>query len=41
VAAAKTAACSYLLTEDLQAGQDLDGVQVVNPFTTLPASIMD
>jgi predicted nucleic acid-binding protein len=41
VAAAKTAACSYLLTEDLQAGQDLGGVQVVNPFTTLPASIMD
>jgi predicted nucleic acid-binding protein len=33
VAAAKTASCRYLLTEDLQAGQKLDGIEVVNPFT--------
>ena len=32
VSAAKTASCRYLLTEDLQAGQELDGVVVVNPF---------
>lgn len=32
VAAAKAASCRYLLTEDLQADQDFDGVVVVNPF---------
>ena len=32
VAAAKQALCGYLLTEDLHAGQDIDGVTVVNPF---------
>jgi predicted nucleic acid-binding protein len=32
VSAAKAASCRYLLTEDLQADQDLDGVLVVNPF---------
>ncbi len=32
VAAAKIASCGYLLTEDLQAGQDFEGVEVVNPF---------
>jgi predicted nucleic acid-binding protein len=32
VAAAKAASCRYLLTEDLQPGQDLNGVLVVNPF---------
>jgi len=39
VAAAKSVSCRYLLTEDLQAGQDLDGVVVVNPFTRDPASL--
>jgi len=34
VAAAKAAACRYLLTEDLQADQELDGVIVVSPFLT-------
>jgi predicted nucleic acid-binding protein len=29
----------YLLTEDLQAGQELDGVKVLNPFLTEPASL--
>jgi predicted nucleic acid-binding protein len=38
-AAAKAASCRYLLTEDLQAGQDIDGVEVVNPFTRAPESI--
>jgi predicted nucleic acid-binding protein len=32
VSAAKAAACRYLLTEDLRADQELDGVVVVNPF---------
>jgi predicted nucleic acid-binding protein len=32
VAAANAASCRYLLTEDLQPGQRLDGVEVVNPF---------
>jgi predicted nucleic acid-binding protein len=32
VAAAKATSCRYLLTEDLKADQDLDGVLIVNPF---------
>ena len=36
VAAAQSAQCELLLTEDLQAGQLFDGVQVVNPFLTTP-----
>jgi predicted nucleic acid-binding protein len=39
VAAAKSLSCPYLLTEDLQAGQNLDGVEVVNPFLRDPASL--
>lgn len=39
VAAAKSAACRYLLTEDLQHGQNLDGVTVVNPFRSAPSSL--
>jgi predicted nucleic acid-binding protein len=38
VAAAKTASCRYLLTEDLQSGQDLNGVLVISPFLYDPAS---
>ena len=34
VAAARAAGCRYLLTEDLQHGQDLDGVTVMDPFVT-------
>ncbi len=37
VGAAKAAGCRYLLTEDLQAGQDLDGVVVVDPFIRDPS----
>lgn len=36
VAAARSAGCSVLLTEDLQHGQDLDGLQVINPFQAPP-----
>jgi predicted nucleic acid-binding protein len=40
VAAAKSSSCQYLLTEDLQAGQDLNGVIVVNPFHHSPSSFL-
>jgi len=36
VAAARIGGCRLLLTEDLQADQDLDGIVVVNPFERLP-----
>lgn len=36
VAAARAAQCRLLLTEDLQDGQDLDGLLVVNPFLHAP-----
>ena len=39
VASARSAACSHLLTEDLQHDQDLDGVRVVNPFLVEPGSL--
>jgi len=39
VAAAKSAGCRYLLTEDLQHGQQLDGVTVLSPFLSDPASL--
>jgi predicted nucleic acid-binding protein len=40
VAAAKTSSCGFLLTEDLQDGQKLDGVEVVNPFLRRPESVL-
>jgi predicted nucleic acid-binding protein len=36
VAAARVAGCDYLLTEDLQHGQDLNGVTVISPFEVAP-----
>lgn len=39
VAAAKSLDCGYLLTEDLQTGQNLDGVRVISPFQTAPDDI--
>jgi predicted nucleic acid-binding protein len=39
LAAAKSASCRYLLTEDLQAGQEVDGVVVVSPFLRGPAQL--
>lgn len=32
VAAAQRTDCAYLLTEDMQHGQEMDGVTVINPF---------
>lgn len=40
VAAAKAAFCRYLLTEDLQADYNFDGVVVVNPFRHDAAEIL-
>ena len=39
VAAAQQFGCQYLLTEDLQDGQNLDGLLVANPFTHLPEDL--
>ena len=36
VAAAQRMRCRALLSEDFQAGQDFDGLVVVNPFATAP-----
>ncbi|CAN5300298.1 MAG: PIN domain-containing protein [Gemmatimonadetes bacterium] len=38
-AAARGASCTWLLSEDFQDGQDLDGVRVVNPFLHEPREI--
>jgi predicted nucleic acid-binding protein len=40
VAAAKAASCRWLLTEDSQAGQDLEGLLVLDPFSTDPSSVL-
>ncbi|ERR1700722_7426795 len=39
VAAAQALSCGYLLTEDLQTGQNFDGVEVLNPFLREPRSV--
>ncbi len=39
VAAANSSSCRFLLTEDLQAGQELDGLIVISPFQCDPASL--
>jgi predicted nucleic acid-binding protein len=39
VAAARVVGCRYLLSEDLQRGQELDQVMVVNPFLSEPSSL--
>ena len=36
VAAAQGCGCAYLLTEDLQDGQDFDGTRIVDPFAHQP-----
>lgn len=40
VAAAKAASCPYLLSEDFQNGQRLDGIEVVDPFQRDPESVL-
>jgi len=39
VGAARVCGCGYVLTEDLQDGQDLAGVRVVSPFLHRPGDI--
>ncbi len=40
VAAAQVADCQFLLTEDLQDGQELGAVRVVSPFSHSPESVL-
>jgi len=40
VAAALRARCSWLLTEDLQDGQEYFGIKVISPFTHRPEEIL-
>jgi len=37
--AAESMGCGFVLSEDLPAGQELQGVRVVNPFVTRPSEI--
>ncbi len=37
IAAALDAGCRILYTEDLQHGQQVEGVTIINPFQTIPA----
>jgi predicted nucleic acid-binding protein len=39
LASAQQQGCGHLLSEDLQHGQQIDGVEVVNPFKTTPEQI--
>lgn len=38
VAAAHRMECRFLLTEDLNAGQIVDGIEIINPFQSAPPS---
>lgn len=40
IAAARRLGCDHLLSEDLQDGQDLDGLLVVDPFRHEPGSVL-
>lgn len=40
VAAAHQARCRYLLTEDLQDGQEVDGLTILSPFTSSPDEVL-
>jgi len=40
VAAAQRAGCTHLLTEDLQDGQVVDGLTIVDPFLHAPDSVL-
>lgn len=39
VAAAQTCRCDFLLSEDLQDGQNLDGTRVIDPFQRPPEDL--
>jgi len=40
ISAALRSGCRFLLSEDMQAGQDLFGLKIVNPFRTPPDSFL-
>jgi predicted nucleic acid-binding protein len=37
--AAQSMGCGFLLSEDLPAGQELEGIRVVSPFATRPSEL--
>jgi len=37
--AAQSMGCGFVLSEDLPAGQDLEGIRVVSPFVTRPSEL--
>jgi predicted nucleic acid-binding protein len=39
VSAAKMLQCTYLLSEDFQHSQDLQGIRVINPFRMKPGEL--
>jgi predicted nucleic acid-binding protein len=39
VAAGRAQGCQYLLSEDLQHEQDLDGIRVIDPFRVTPGAL--
>ncbi len=39
VGAAQSMGCGFVLSEDLSAGQKLEGIRVVNPFATRPSEL--
>jgi predicted nucleic acid-binding protein len=39
LAAAQSMGCGFLLSEDLPAGQELEGIHVVSPFATRPSEL--
>lgn len=40
LAAARRLDCGYVLTEDLQDGQEVEGMQIVDPFGRTPAELL-
>lgn len=40
VAGAQASGCRYLLTEDLQVGQNIEGVEIVSPFRQTPDDLL-
>lgn len=40
VASALVGRCGYLLSEDLQDGQRIDGLEILNPFEHDPSSVL-
>jgi predicted nucleic acid-binding protein len=38
--AAQATGCGFVLSEDLPAGQDLEGIRVVSPFLTRPSELV-